>query len=445
MITQAVQTAVSSAATTAAPPAPARPPSKLSTAPPTSKAPALPSSTAGARSAAAPATTVTKPAAPPTAKRPFQSATAPPAVSLTASRTPLPTAVPISPPTLKPADAAVDVAPAADLPGLEGLLKQPREEAVRGPSERVYDGRSLCCLRPGSMMRRAAIFLVESKVFDPFILLMIVCNCVTMAWSSPLDPAGTWKDAFIQSCEQVYLFVFTFELMIKILAYGFLFTTGAYLKDPWCQLDFIVVTLAWVPKLYPSFGNYSAIRSVRALRPLRALKRIPGMPALVSSILNSLPPLANVAGLCGFLFFIFGIVGLEMFKGVLHYRCAEAGFVAGGDEQDAFDTGVFCAKDATMCEVGTTCEYFDENPEDGLVSFDSVFMAGILILQVITFDTWTDAMWAVSAAETRWAWIYFLAVLILGDCAAPQFPRQDSTRPTHVILPLLQAGETVPR
>ena len=46
-----------------------------------------------------------------------------------------------------------------------------------------------------------------------------------------------------------------------------------------------VVTLAWMPILIPSFGNYSVIRSVRALRPLRALKRVPGMPVLVSSIM----------------------------------------------------------------------------------------------------------------------------------------------------------------
>ena len=325
-------------------------------------------------------------------------------------------------PAIWSSDVTGSDADAAELPGLEGLLKQPCEEAVRGPSERVYDGTSLYCLRPGSVPRRAAIFLVESRLFDPCILLMIVCNCVTMAWSSPLDPPGTWKASFIRSCEQVYLYVFTWELIVKVLAYGLLFTSGAYLKDPWCQLDFVVVSLAWVPKVYPSFGNYSAIRAVRALRPLRALKRIPGMPALVSSILNSLPPLANVAGLCGFLFFIFGIIGLEMFKGVLHLRCAEAGFVAGGDEQDAFDTGVFCAADAGVCDAGSTCEYFDENPVDGLISFDSVFMAGILILQVITFDTWTDAMWAVSAAETRWAWVYFLAVLVLGERATRRIP-----------------------
>ena len=85
----------------------------------------------------------------------------------------------------------------------------------------------------------------------------------------------------------------------------------------------LVVTLAWLPILFPQAGNMSAIRSVRALRPLRALKRVPGMPVLVGSILQSMPALGNVAGLMGFVFLIFGIVGFNLFKGVLHYRCAD--------------------------------------------------------------------------------------------------------------------------
>ena len=113
----------------------------------------------------------------------------------------------------------------------------------------------------------------------------------------------------------------------KILAYGFFWHKDSYLHDAWCQLDFVVVTLAWLPILFPNMGNYSVIRSVRALRPLRALKRVPGMPILVSSILGCIPKMGTVAALCGFVFLVFGIVGMELFKGALHYRCALPGFV----------------------------------------------------------------------------------------------------------------------
>ena len=94
---------------------------------------------------------------------------------------------------------------------------------------------------------------------------------------------ASFLHAQIDSCEKVYLGIFTFELLTKVLAYGFLWHPEAYLRDAWCQLDFVVVTLAWAPVLFPAMGNYSVIRSFRALRPLRALKRMPGMPKLAAA------------------------------------------------------------------------------------------------------------------------------------------------------------------
>ena len=179
------------------------------------------------------------------------------------------------------------------LPGLEALLQPEPALEVQGPSGRIYHDRSIFCLRPADQPRRAAIFFVEWRWFDPFILFVIIANCSSMAWESPLDPPGTSKADLIDVLEIIYLYVFTVELLSKVLAYGFVMHPHSYLRDAWCQLDFVVVSLAWLPILFPSFGNYSVIRSVRALRPLRALKRVPGMPVLISSIMAAMPKLGN--------------------------------------------------------------------------------------------------------------------------------------------------------
>ena len=73
---------------------------------------------------------------------------------------------------------------------------------------------------------------------------------------------------FLQMCEATYLAIFTFEMTVKIIAYGFAVGDDAYLKDAWCQLDFAVVTLAWLPILIPGFGNFSGAQLT--LRNLRA-------------------------------------------------------------------------------------------------------------------------------------------------------------------------------
>ena len=70
---------------------------------------------------------------------------------------------------------------------------------------------------------------------------------------------------------------------------GFVLHPGSYLRSAWCQLDFTIVTLAWLPILLPDAGNFSAIRTLRALRPLRALKVVPGMPVLIESLFRAVP------------------------------------------------------------------------------------------------------------------------------------------------------------
>ena len=366
----------------------------------------------------------------------------------------------------------------------EALLEDNPPGLVVGKSGWTYHDRSLGCLRPADQPRRAAIFFIEWRWFDPIILVTIIANCSSMAWESPLDPCCTWKADFIDVLEMVYLYIFTVELLSKVLAYGFVCHPHSYLRDAWCQLDFLVVTLAWMPILIPNFPNYSVIRSVRALRPLRALKRVPGMPGLISSIMAAVPKLGNVLLLCGFIFLVMGIVGMELFKGTLHYRCASPGFVetaghprqlretiagaaeanytgggltggglAGGGlggggggiartagrllkggggsggqglgfdddhPQADYDSGIPCnpAADTCRADMGgpSRCAYFDQNPSFDLMSFDSVGVAFITLLQALTMDTWTDCMYALDVAFGSAAGpnTYFVVIVVLG-------------------------------
>ena len=66
--------------------------------------------------------------------------------------------------------------------GLDRLLDDEPAMEVQGPSGRIYHDVSLFCLRPSDQPRRAAIFFVEWRFFDPIILLTILCNCASMAW-----------------------------------------------------------------------------------------------------------------------------------------------------------------------------------------------------------------------------------------------------------------------
>ena len=104
-------------------------------------------------------------------------------------------------------------------------------ERVRGRGRfgRVYSHLSCCWLRPSDEPRRWAILLVESRWMDPIVLMIILLNCFTLAWESPLDLPGTWKAMLIEELEWVFLWIFTLEMLLKMLAFGVWSSKNSYL------------------------------------------------------------------------------------------------------------------------------------------------------------------------------------------------------------------------
>lgn len=80
-----------------------------------------------------------------------------------------------------PEELAAQEALSNPIEGLEALYWPDPPPEVKGPSKKIYEGKSLCCLRPHNSVRRSAIFFIESPLFDPIILTTILVNCTTMA------------------------------------------------------------------------------------------------------------------------------------------------------------------------------------------------------------------------------------------------------------------------
>ena len=167
--------------------------------------------------------------------------------------------------------------------------------------------------------------------------------------------------------------------------------------------------------------------TIRALRPLRAVKRVPGLSVLVQWVLQVLPKMGDIVLLCAFVFTVFGVVGVALFKGALHNRCALPGYdrldryAPAVPDQAAFDTGVACkaGSGADQCITlgtpeGSTCAYFEANPDFGLTSFDSILVAMVALVEAMTFDAWADPMYDLMTAVSPNAWIYFVLIVLLG-------------------------------
>lgn len=111
------------------------------------------------------------------------------------------------------------------------------------------------------VVRRAFIQLASHRYFDRFIIAAIITNSVILGLSdftvvdSDLNPASTGvrfqngvmvpaysaRNRLLELSESPFTAIFTVECLIKIVAMGFISGDGAYLRDGWNVLDFVVV------------------------------------------------------------------------------------------------------------------------------------------------------------------------------------------------------------
>lgn len=191
--------------------------------------------------------------------------------------------------------------------------------------------RSFGLFHTRTRFRRSCIYAVKSKAFERMSLFLILANCVFLAMDSNApDFQHTQLGGVLNAAELVFIIAFTVEMALKMLGLGLYGAKGAYLRDAWNVIDFIVVVMGWM-SLLPSIENISSMRTVRVLRPLRTITGVEGMRMLVSTLLGSLPMLLDVLILCAFLFLIFGTIGVQTFAGVLRQHCGiPVGGVAAG-------------------------------------------------------------------------------------------------------------------
>ena len=128
--------------------------------------------------------------------------------------------------------------------------------------------------------RYVCLLIVEHWAFESFIIIIILCNSFLLAYEDPtMEYTGNTKLA-MDIAENVFMGVYTAEMILKIFALGFFYHNNSYLRDPWNVMDFTVVMLSWITWNVKD-ANVSVIRIIRILRPLRTISAIPALAKLV--------------------------------------------------------------------------------------------------------------------------------------------------------------------
>jgi hypothetical protein len=169
-------------------------------------------------------------------------------------------------------------------------------------------------------INKAAKVIVTTNAFENATITVILLNSGTLA----VETAGEDPSPEMAMVESIFLVLYTFEMCLKILAYGFILDDDGYLRDFWGILDFTIVmsayyammitppksTIAQIENGTGGGANLNALRAFRVLRPLRTITTIKGLKVLVTSLLDSLPMMKQTIIVLIFFLLIFAIAGV---------------------------------------------------------------------------------------------------------------------------------------
>uniref|UniRef100_A0A452HJE0 Voltage-dependent P/Q-type calcium channel subunit alpha n=1 Tax=Gopherus agassizii TaxID=38772 RepID=A0A452HJE0_9SAUR len=202
------------------------------------------------------------------------------------------------------------------------------EQEENGPKPMVPYS-SMFILSTTNPFRRLCHYIVNLRYFEMCILMVIAMSSIALAAEDPVQPNAT-RNNVLRYFDYVFTGVFTFEMVIKMVDLGLVLHQGAYFRDLWNILDFIVVSGALVAFAFTGsskgkdINTIKSLRVLRVLRPLKTIKRLPKLKAVFDCVVNSLKNVLNILIVYMLFMFIFAVVAVQLFKGKFFYCTDES-------------------------------------------------------------------------------------------------------------------------
>lgn len=154
-------------------------------------------------------------------------------------------------------------------------------------------------------MRKVALTIVTTPVFEKIVITAILLNAVTLGletYPAVMTQYGSW----LRMIDTGFILFFVCELLIKLFAYR-----THFFRSGWNWFDLSIVTLTVLPALgITGLGNVSAFR---ALRLLRLLSVIPSFRRVLSGIMRALQDSVAVMCVLSVILFVYATVAVKLF------------------------------------------------------------------------------------------------------------------------------------
>nr|XP_016928398.1 sodium channel protein 60E isoform X5 [Drosophila suzukii] len=281
--------------------------------------------------------------------------------------------------------------------------------------------KSLFLFYPWSPARRVCVYIATNQFFDYCVMATILFNCIFLAMTETVEEA-----------EYIFLAIYSIEMVIKIIAKGFLLNKYTYLRNPWNWLDFVVITSGYAT-IGMEVGNLAGLRTFRVLRALKTVSIMPGLKTIINALLHSFRQLAEVMTLTIFCLMVFALFALQVYMGELRNKCvrqvptdwtnvSHADWHIWVNDTDNWlydedELPVLCGNltGARHCPFEYVCLCVGENPNHGYTNFDNFMWSMLTTFQLITLDYWENVYNMVLATCGPMSVSFFTVVVFFGS------------------------------
>ncbi|XP_018406581.1 PREDICTED: muscle calcium channel subunit alpha-1 [Cyphomyrmex costatus] len=227
--------------------------------------------------------------------------------------------------------------------------------------------------------------------------VILICIMISSAMLAAEDPLRTTSDrnAILNYFDYFFTAVFTIEICLKMISYGFIIHEGAFCRSAFNLLDLLVVCASLISMTVRAgaFSFIKVLRVLRVLRPLRAINRAKGLKHVVQCVIVAVKTIGNIVLVTSLLQFVFAVIGVQLFKGKFFF-CTDASKMTENDCQ------------------GTYLEFENSNINRPIVKhrewlqhrfhFDNVAKAMLTLFTVSTFEGWPSLLeWSIDSNQEK--------------------------------------------
>ncbi|KAI3387752.1 hypothetical protein SNEBB_002200 [Seison nebaliae] len=227
--------------------------------------------------------------------------------------------------------------------------------------------------------------ICNHKYFGNVVLICILTSSAMLAAEDPINQNSD-RNKVLNNFDYFFTTVFTIEITLKIVSYGFVLHKGSFCQSTFNLLDLLVVAVSLI-----SFGIQDEaisvvkiLRVLRVLRPLRAINRAKGLKHVVQCVIVALKTIVNIVLVTFLLLFMFACIGVQLFNGCFFY-CTDPSKLS----EDVCQGEFVSYEDADIGKPFVEPREWKNNE----FNYDNIAQAMLTLFTVSTFEGWPDLLY----------------------------------------------------